>query len=326
MDEMCKVNLNDQPSWALRCKWIEQFSKLIENEYKGSAIPNEEDIYDRFSRILPFLKSQFTSRQSALIKLAGDMLITFINTLKDSSRKFINDLLSIIFSQLYITIKVISDTSKSIINSVIENCKSLDILPIILEKCKERKSALLHEKCSEFVHYYLKVNKSIDISKFNECLNYMLNDNDSKCRSEAKLTYELYKEINPVECNKFYDTLSSDIQKRLNEKKIVNKSSISSIKSQMIKNMKRKSKTLDEIEIVISKPSSESKTSHEDSKMSEMKESKSNLEEGKENRKNFQASIVSIPQDDTSCEKVKRQRDVNNTFDEERLSKRIHLQ
>lgn len=274
------------------------------------------------------MKSQFTSRQSALIKLVGDMLITFISTLKDSSRKFINDLLSIIFSQLYITIKVISDTSKSIINTVIENCKSLDILSIILEKCKEKKSALLHEKCSEFVHYYLKVNKSLDIPKFNECLNYMLNDNDNKCRNEAKLTYELYKEINEVECSKFYESLTSDIQKRLNENKkksiITTKTSISSIKNQMKKNMKSKSKTLDEIEIVFSKSSSESKISHEDSKMNEMKESKSNIEEGKENRKNFQASIVSIPQDDTSSEKVKRQRNVN-TLDEERLSKRIHL-
>lgn len=52
MDEMCKVNLNNQPSWALRSKWLDTFSKLIEAEYKSSSIPNEDEVYDRFSRII----------------------------------------------------------------------------------------------------------------------------------------------------------------------------------------------------------------------------------------------------------------------------------
>lgn len=250
------------------------------------------------------------------------MLITFIKTLKDSSRRFITDLLSILFSQLYITIKIISETSENAINLVIENCKCLDILPIILEKCKEKKSALLHEKCSKFVYFYLKVNKlekSEENLKFNECLSYMLSDNDSNCRAEAKRTYELYKEVNKEECEKFYQSLSSDIQKRLNEKNRSVNSSISLFRKQM-KSIKSSSKKLDEIEICVS--------ARQDSKMSERKEdSKMMEEEEKENRKNFQASIISIPQDNTSSKKVKRQRDTTclDTFDEERQTKKIHV-
>jgi len=168
------------------------------------------------------LAQQLSDLRSSIFREVCRMLVALAGGLGYAFEDCMPFFLPILFTRLYVTIKIISSSSDECIRTLLQCTRTPKSLAVLFRGATTDSHAIVRSRCAEYLSQYLNQTQKEEVdtladtlSNYTEAVNKCIADSDKDVRSAARMLFAAFEVKWPQQARTLFVSFSPTIQRTI---------------------------------------------------------------------------------------------------------------